>query len=124
MNIKLTAAALLISSSAAAHEMTPTYPEFKYSYVEGVLSTSITLFNRREDVSYYEIGVFDEDFNNIPFATNDRIVEIRYLQTKTFEIYIRKKDETRVEYICTTSKNLKEDVTTSGITSRICSRIK
>lgn len=124
MNIKLTAAALLISSSADAHEMTPTYPEFKYSYVEGVLSTSITLFNRREDVSYYEIGVFDEDFNNIPFATNDRIVEIRYLQTKTFEIYIRKKDETRVEYICTTSKNLKEDVTTSGITSRICSRIK
>lgn len=124
MLVRFIAAALFISSSAAAHEMTPTYPELNYSYIEGILTTSITIFNRRQDVLYYEIGVYDEEFKPIPFAVDNKLVELNYLQKKTFNIYIRESDEPRVEFICSTSKILKEDVSTSGVTSRICSRIK
>ena len=118
------AAAFLLCGSAAAHEMTPALPELNPSYMDGVAYTKLKLWNRRSDVTYYEITVFDEDWNPIAFATSGKIIELSYLETRTFEIYIRDADVTKVKYICTTSKFLKEEITTSSITSRICSRIK
>ena len=117
-------AALLFATSTAAHEMTPTYPELKPSYVEGILVAKLNLWNRRQDVSYYEIKVFDQDFNPIRFAAVDRILKLNYLDKTTFDVYIRKFDVNRVKYICTESKLLKSDVQSTGIKSMICSKIK
>jgi hypothetical protein len=117
-------AAALAGSSAAAHELTPTYPELVPSYIDGVSVTKMNMWNRRNDVSYYEIGVYDVDFNPLPFAAPERIFYIGYLERKTLEIYIRDSDIERVEYICTSSKQLKEDVKSTGIKSMICSRVK
>jgi hypothetical protein len=82
------------------------------------------MWNRRNDVQYYEIGVFDKEWSPVPFATSARLLKLGYLEHKSFEIYIRDKDATQVEYICTTSKQLKSDVLSSGIKSKICSRMK
>ena len=126
MNMKyyVIAAALFLTSGAAAHELTPTYPEFTPTFLDNVSVTKMKLWNRREDVSYYELSVYDEDWNPIPFAAVDRLIKIDYLETKSFEIYIRNSDLKKLEFICTTSKLLKNDVESTGITSRICSRVK
>lgn len=117
-------AAALIFTGAAAHEMTPTYPEMKPSYIDEVSTTQMRMWNRRNDVFYYEITVFDDQWNPVPFATPNKIIRLGFLETKTFDVYIRDKDVDRVEYICSTSKQLKEDVQSTGIKSRICSRVK
>lgn len=124
MRYCLIAAALFFSSGAAAHELTPAYPEFKQSHVDKVSVTTMKLWNRREDVGYYELNVYDENWNRIPFATSDRLMQVGYLQTKTFEVYVRDSDIEKIEFICTTSKQLKDDVKSTGITSKICSRVK
>lgn len=118
------AVAMLCANVAAAHEMTPAYPEFKSSYVNGILQTTMKIWNRREDASYYEIGVYDEEWKKLPFATVDTVVQVGYLESKTFDVYIRETDLSKVEFICTTSKLLKDEVNFTGITSRICSRVK
>jgi len=51
-------------------------------------------------------------------------MKMGYLERKTFDVYVRDVDKGKVEYICTVSKQLKEDVKSSGIKSRICSRMK
>ena len=56
---KLLMAAVLFTSSAAAHELTPTYPEFKPHIVDGVYFAKLHMWNRREDVKYYEVSVHD-----------------------------------------------------------------
>ena len=61
---------VLVASNSLAHDMTPTYPELKPSYMEGLLVADFELFNKRNDVRYYEIGVFDEDWNPIPFVSS------------------------------------------------------
>ena len=124
MKYYVIAAALFLSTGAAAHELTPAYPEFQPSHVDKVSVTKMKLWNRREDVSYYELNVYDEKWNPIPFAAADRLMQVGYLQTKTFEVYVRDSDIDKIEFICTTSKQLKEDVKSTGITSRICSRVK
>lgn len=120
--LTLTAAALLCTA-AAAHEMTPTYPEFKLSHVDNVVVTTMSLWNRRNDVSFYEIDVFDENMKPIKFATSNKILELSYLEKRKIEIYIRESDERRVKYICTSSKHLKRDTAGSSIKSTICSKI-
>lgn len=118
------AVAMLFANVATAHEMTPAYPKFERSYISGILQTKLRLWNRREDASYYEINVYDEEWNKISFAAVDRIIRIDYLETKTFEIFIKETDIDKVEFICTTSKLLKDEVNFTGITSKICSRVK
>lgn len=120
----LTAVAFVFGTSATAHEFTPTYPQFKSSFVDGVAVTTMYLWNRRADVSYYELQVYDEEWNPLPFAAQSRLIEMRYLEQKSFDVYIKEEDLKNVEYICTTSKLLKQDVESTGITSRICSRVK
>jgi hypothetical protein len=108
----------------SAHEMTPTYPELTSSYMEDILVTTFKLYNRRDDAQYYEIGVFSGEWEPIKFASTDKVIKIDYLETKTFEVYIREKDKNKVMYICTISKLQKENVGASAISSKICSKIK
>lgn len=119
-----TLAAALISSAASAHEWTPTYPEFSSSYMDGVLMTTMTLFNKREDISYYEISIFDNEWNPIEFAASERLINIEFTERKSIDLYIRAKDLDRVEYICSLSKILSSDVESSGLATKICSRVK
>ena len=113
-----------ISSVVFAHEFTPTYITFKPSFREGVYVTEMKLFNKRSDTSYYEIEVFDKDRNGLPFATASRVLELPYLETKTFEIYIRKEDLNKVMYVCTKSKIVKDDKTSPLVMTRVCSKVK
>lgn len=85
---------------------------------------SVNLFNRRSDVTYYEIEVFDDKWNPIPFASENKVIKLRYLSKKNISIFIRNKDSDRTTYICTESKLLKNDETSTRVNSRICSKIK
>lgn len=107
-----------------AHEFTPAYPTLEQSYMDGILVTKMLIFNRREDVNYYELSVFDGEWNPIPFAATDKIVEVKYLQRKFVEIYIREKDRPRAVYICSKSKIQTEGDMITVVSSRICSKIK
>ena len=73
-------AAVLLTSSAAAHELTPTYPEFKPHIVDGVYYAKLHMWNRREDVKYYEISVHDIEWNKIPFHSNKKIMKLEHLE--------------------------------------------
>lgn len=115
--------AALMATTAYAHEWTPTYPKFEPSFIEDIVVTTMTLFNKRSDVEYYEITVHDADWNLVPFASATKLVYIPYLGKESVEIYIREVDCDRIEYICTTSKQLLLDAPSSGIDSRICSKV-
>lgn len=117
-------ALLLFSSSATAHEMTPSYPVFSQSYMSGIYSTTLELFNRRDDVRYYEISVFNSDWEAVSFATASAIIEVDYLQRVTFDVHIRRRDVEVVEYICTSSKLFKNNREESLVSSRICSKVR
>jgi hypothetical protein len=115
---------VLVSSSVYAHEMTPTYPKLRPSFMDDLYVTSMSMFNKRADVEYYEIGVFDKDFNPVNFVTSYRILNIPYLNKVNFEVYIRKSDRDKATYICSRSKLRKKDITRTTVASRICSKIK
>tara|TARA_R110002012_G_scaffold49069_2_gene127088 strand:+ start:1633 stop:2007 length:375 start_codon:yes stop_codon:yes gene_type:complete len=116
--------ALCLCSSLQAHEMTPAYPKLKSSYVEGVSVTNLKLFNRRSDVSWYEIGVFTDKWKPVPFASTTNIIEVGYNKKKLFDVYIRSRDIAKAVYICTESKVFKSKEQVTLIASRICSKIK
>jgi len=124
MRFVMTLLLFLMSGSATAHEWTPTYPELESSFVPNILKVRMSLFNRREDVQYYELGVFDADMNSVPFAAAERIVQVKYLDRKNIDIFIREQDRSRTVYICSKSKLLKGEGTASLVASRICSKIK
>ena len=115
---------LWASGHASAHEFTPTYPELKPSYVAGGLSAKMTLFNLRTDVEYYEFGVFDAEWNKVPFAMQNKIMKFKHLDKKTVEIYIREKDREDAVYICSKSKLLVDGGSKTSVSTRICSKIK
>ena len=115
---------LLISFSSYSHEMTPTYPKFKSSFMDGLLVTEMEIFNKRSDVKYYEIGVFDKDFVPLPFVSSFTVYEVDYLQKIKFEVYVRQKDEPKITYICSRSRVLEQKVSNTSVTSTICSKIK
>lgn len=115
---------LLLPKVALAHEMTPTFFELKPSLYNNVYVTEMSFFNKREDAKFYEISVYDKDFNPVSFATADKIFQSKMHSRSTISIYIRKKDLDNVVYICTESKLLKGEVDSTGITSRICSKKK
>lgn len=115
---------LLLGFQAQAHEMTPAYPKFKQSYIDGVSVTKMSLFNRRSDASYYEIGVFTKDWKEVPFASTQKVIKVRYTKRYPFEVYVRNGDLENVQYICTISKILKGAEQISQVASRICSKVK
>lgn len=112
-----------IGAHASAHQFTPTYPKFEYSHVDNVLQTTMQLFNRRNEVEYYEINVFDENWGPMPFATEDRIVHVPFLTYKTIHVYIRQKDLAKALYICSHSKLTKQNGSATLVLTRICSKI-
>jgi len=115
---------LCLSGYASAHEWTPTYPSLRLSHVPGILTTDMFLFNSRADVDYYQISVWDENWNSIKFATESKTLPLQYLDRKKITIYIREKDKDTATYICSKSKLIVEGKARSSIASRICSKIK
>jgi hypothetical protein len=115
---------VLLSGQVTAHQWTPTYPELKYSHVEGILKVRMELFNSRKDVSHFEVSVFDEDWNPIKFAVSERIMKVNYLGRKSIDIYIRETDKYNATYVCSRSKTITEKEEVAIVTSRICSKIK
>jgi len=115
---------IVLSGQASAHQWTPTYPTLEPSYVSGVLRARMLLYNARSDISYFQIDVFDDDWNSVPFATTDKLVNVNYLSRKTIDIHIREKDKDRVRYFCTSSRSLSQQEKGTIVTSRICSKIK
>ena len=115
---------LLVVSSSHAHEMTPTYPKWDVSAFPDVLQTTMEMFNKRNDVEFYEIGVFDKDFKPVPFVSSYKVLKLKYLGHVKFRIYIRKKDSEQAVYVCSRSKLRKTGETRSVISSRICSKFK
>lgn len=116
-------AVFIFAATAQAHEWTPTYPKFEPSFLDGIVVTTMSLFNKREEIEYYEITVFDEEWQPVPFASTSKLVHISYLETKSIDIYIREVDCDRIEYICTESKIFIDDTSQTGVTSRICSKV-
>lgn len=114
----------VLSVSAMAHEWTPTYPKLSMSYMENVWTTRMKLFNSREDIDYYDVSVFDQEWNAVPFAVLMNPMSVKYLETKYIDIYIRDKDKSRAVYICSKSKLYAIDTTKPMLFSRICSKIK
>lgn len=107
-----------------SHDLVPTYPEIKESHVTGIYQANLSTWNKREEIEYYEIGVFDQDFEPVRFATIEKVVRIKYLSKKKFSVYIKEADLDRAMYICTTSKTRKENITRTIVSSKVCSKIK
>lgn len=115
---------LLFSTIAHSHEMVPTYPKLEPSFMDGLYKTTMTMFNKRPEVDFYEIGVFTKDWEPIPFVSNYKVFKVPYLSTVSFDIYVRQIDEPKVTYICSKSKLRKQNITTTAISSKICSKVK
>ena len=115
---------MFVSSCANAYQFLPTYPKFENSFVEGVVYTKMELFNKRKEIGFYELGVFDADWNSLSFASESKLIRINYLETKSVNVYIKKEDLKRAVYICTESKIKREDIQATPIASKICSKIK
>ena len=116
---------LLFGGQAIAHQFTPTYPKFEPSFIDGVLQTKMELFNKRQEVGYYEIDVFDEAWKPVSFASSQgKIIQVQYLETKSIEIYLKTQDIKRAVYICTESRLFRNSGQQSLVSSKICSKIK
>ena len=113
-----------LATSVVAHEMTPTYPKWEPSHVDGVWKTTMELFNKRKDIDWYEISVFDENWRTIPFVTSYYILRLKYLDHAKFDIYINKRDIGRTRYICSKSKLREVNDQKAMVSSRICSKFK
>jgi len=115
---------ILLSGHVSAHEWTPTYPKLEQSFVAGVMQVKMRLFNKRQDVSFYTFEVFDNNYEHVKFATNERVIRVDYLRKKDIVIYIKEEDIGRARYVCSRSKILLRKDTATLVSSRICSKIK
>ena len=115
---------VFLSLSVYAHEMVPTYPSWKQSAFVGVVQTSMEMFNKRKDVEYYEVGIFDENWKPVPFVSSYKIFKLQYLGHVKFDVFIRKEDKDRAVYICSKSKLRKADEVRTAISSKICSKFR
>ena len=115
---------LLLCGSVAAHDMTPTYPKWKMSFIPSAKMTTMQVFNKRSDVQWYEIGVFDKEWQPIPFVTRYKIINIKYLHRVKFDVYVNEENAKVAEYICSTSKLRGNDDFKPIVESKICSRFK
>ena len=114
-----------LSTSVFAHEWTPTYPKLSQSFMEGILVAKMEIFNSRKDINYYEISVWDENWNKLQFSIGGTsIVYVKHLQRKSVEVYVRDKDRDIVTYICSRSKSLIDEEGITFVSSRICSKVK
>jgi len=114
---------MTIGGSAMAHQFVPTHPKFDISFVEGVWYTKMELFNKRSDVQFYELSVYDKEWKSIPFASESVLMRVKYLETKKVNVYIKEEDLKNVTYICSESRILKDSIQGTAVTSRICSKV-
>ena len=84
--------AFFVSLNAASHDMTPTYPKWKMSFIPSAKMTTMQVFNKRSDVQWYQIGVFDKEWKPIPFVTRYKILNIKYLQRVKFDVYVNEEN--------------------------------
>ena len=89
-----------------------------------VMQVQMRMFNKRRDVEWYEVAVFDADWKPVPFVTGYRILKVEYLSHVTFDVYINKQDADRATYICSQSKLRRQKEDGTIIASRICSKFK
>lgn len=85
------------------------------------------LYNSRGDVDYYQIQVFDEDFEPVKFAITggqSNVVNVPHRKTVSVSIFVPSAESSRVVYICSRSMILKENKSASLLFSRICSKVK
>lgn len=115
---------IFMVSKVNAHEMVPTYPRLSPSFVDGLSRTTVTVFNKRPEVEYYEVGVFDKDFEPIAFVSSYKVYKIPYLSTVSIDIYVKDQDKNKVTYICSRSKLRKADLQRTAVSSKICSKVK
>lgn len=113
-----------MSGFVLAHEQVPTYPKWERGFYPGILETTINLFNKRNDVEFYEIGVFDKEWNPVYFIADYKVIQLKHLQSASITIFIAKENRERVEYVCSRSKIRKENEKRTAVSSRICSRFK
>jgi len=111
-----------LSSLAEAHEMTPANPKLQVSAFEGVYSAKLAMFNKRKDVEFYEIGVFDEQWNALPFVSAYKVVRMPYLSHVNFEVYVSAMDAAAATYVCSVSKLRENSDKKPMVASRICSK--
>lgn len=118
------AVAALASGPIQAHELTPTYPELTPSFIPGVLSTHVVLWNAREEIEYYKIEVLDENMQQVSFiSTGGDLKKVDYLGRAHIEVFIREQDKDKATYICTESKLKRGSVQRSLVASKVCSKI-
>lgn len=116
---------LFVSGFCGAHELTPTYPKLTPSYIPGVLSTHVVLWNARQDVSYYGVDVLDENMSPVSFiATGGDLKKVDYLGRSHIEVFVREEDKDKATFICTESKLNKGAAQRSLVASKVCSKIK
>jgi hypothetical protein len=117
-------ALLLLTLPAYAHEMTPAHLKWQVSHVEGVMKAELKMFNKRRDVEFYEIGVFDKDWQPVPFVSRYKVMRMPYLSHVEFDVYVSAMDSVVAEYVCSVSKLRENSDKKTMIASRICSRFK
>ncbi len=115
---------ILISANSIAHEQTPTYGSWSPAHIEGVVKTEIEIFNKRSDVTFFEIGVFTPDWEYMTFVTSYNILEVKQYERKTAVIYMTEANSLGAEYICSVSKIRSSDQTQTALASQICTRLK
>ena len=116
---------LLASGSAMAHELTPTYPKLTPSYIPGVMSTHVVLWNARQDINYYKVDVLDANMNPVSFiATGGDLKKVDYLGRAHIEVFVRQEDQDKATFICTESKLKRGAAQKSLVASKVCSKIK
>jgi len=118
---------LFLCGSATAHQWTPTYPELRTSYISGIHTTDMKLYNSRGDVDYYQVQVFDGYFNPIKFAISGGqtdVINVPHRKTRSVSVYVPSTESSRVVYICSRSMILKKEESASLLSSRICSKVK
>ena len=112
-----------LTLSAQAHDMSPAYPKFRYSQIEGVSVTRMSLYNKRNDARYYEIKVYTKNWDSVPFASAAKIIEVKHTKRYGFDVYVRNSDLDSITYICTMSKVSKK-TNVPLISTKICSKVK
>jgi len=115
---------VFLCAPAMGHQFTPTYPKVYPSHLPGISNVTMELFNSRDDISYYTIGVFTTNWQRVPFATASKILKVKYLGRETVDIYIRNTDLPKAVYICSKSKTLSGQKQVAVVSSKICSKLK
>lgn len=120
--LKYIIAAVLVATSSAAHEMTPTYFDLKPSIIDTLYTTQMKVFNRRNDASFYRMEAYTEDWEPLPYASFNRQFTLDYGEGIETDLYFSESDLDRIVYIC--SRSIPRQYNDGAITSLICSKIR